>query len=220
MTAFVYICFSLVCLLIFTSVAWHFASRHFSLPCPIWLAWLVKLDNPFSKVHGAHAIITHLHLNPGMKVVDLGCGPGRLSIPIAEQVGPTGEVVAVDIQQNMLHRAQQKALTRNLTNIRFLQFGVGQGKLDHDYYDRALLVTVLGEISYREVALKEIFDCLKPGGILSVTEIIFDPHFQSRATVRHLTSIIGFQEKEFFGNGFTYTLNFNKPVGGLTSRSS
>jgi len=41
-----------------------------------------------------------------------------------------------------------------------------------------VLVTVLGEVPDREAALREIFDALKPGGILSVTEIIFDPHFQ------------------------------------------
>lgn len=218
MTTFAIICVSLVCVLILTSIAWHFASRHFSLPCPTWLAWLVELDNPFSKIHSAQAIAAHLLLKPGMKVLDVGCGPGRLSIPIAEQVGPTGEVVAIDIQATMLHRAQEKALTRNITNIRFFRIGAGQGKLDRNYYDRALLVTVLGEITDRQAALKEILDSLKPSGILSITEIIFDPHFQSRTTVRHLTSEIGFQEKDFFGNRFTFTLNFQKPGGSLTSR--
>jgi Methylase involved in ubiquinone/menaquinone biosynthesis len=177
------------------------------------------LDNPFSKIHSARAIVSHLFLKAGMIVVDVGCGPGRLSIPIAEQVGPTGEVVAVDIQPQMLHRAQEKALGRSLTNIRFIQMGIGQGKLEHNYYDRALLVTVLGEIPDRQVALQEVFDSLKPGGILSVTEIIFDPHFQKRSTVRQLTGKIGFQEKDFFGNRFTFTLNFAKPVGALTRRS-
>ncbi len=80
-----------------------------------------------------------------------------------------------------------------------------------DPADRALLVTVLGEIPDREAALSQIFQALKPGGILSVTEIIFDPHYQSRSTVLRLASAAGFQEKAFFGNRIAFTLNFEKP---------
>ena len=135
-----------------------------------------------------------------MKVLDIGCGPGRLTIPIADQIGPQGEVVAMDIQPGMLRRAQEKAQAANLHNIQFLQAGAGEAKLGRSQYDRALLVTVLGEIPDREAALKEIFDALKPGGILSATEVIFDPHFQSRGTVFRLASTVGFQEKNRFGN--------------------
>ena len=55
---------------------------------------------------------------------------------------------------------------------------------------------------------------LKPGGILSVTEIIFDPHFQSRDTVLRLAGAVGFREKMFFGNRTAFTLNLEKPHGG------
>ncbi len=146
-----------------------------------------------------------------MKVLDVGCGPGRLTIPIAQQIGPQGEVVATDIQPGMLRRAQQKAQAAHLNNIRFLQAAAGEGKLGRSQYDRALLVTVLGEIPDREAALKEIFDALKPGGILSVTEVMFDPHYQRRGTVLRLASTVGFQEKKFFGNRLAFTLNLEKP---------
>ena len=73
------------------------------------------------------------------------------------------------------------------------------------------LVTVLGEIPNQEAAMKEIFEALKPGGILSVTEIIFDPHFQRRETVLRLASQVGFREKEFFGKSLAYTLHVEKP---------
>lgn len=74
-------------------------------------------------------------------------------------------------------------------------------------------MTVLGEIPDRKTALKEIFDALKPGGILSVTKIIFDPHFQRRRTVGRLASEVGFREREFFANGVAFTVNLEKPVG-------
>jgi len=211
MTTSAYIFLGLVGLIILVALTWRFASRRHSLPCPVWLRWLVELDNPFTRTNRAAVIVRHLELQPGMAVLDVGCGPGRLTIPVARQVGQQGEVVAMDIQPGMLRRAREKAQTANLSNIRFLQAGAGEGKLERGRYDRALLVTVLGEIPDREAALKEIFDALKPGGILSVTEIIFDPHFQGRGTVLRLAGAVGFREKMFFGNRIAFTLNLEKP---------
>lgn len=99
-------------------LAWRLASRREALPCPTWLGWLVELDNPLFRNNSAHAIIQHLDLRSGMKVLDLGCGPGRLTIPIARQVGPQGEVTAMDLQDGMLQRTHEKAQAANLSNIR------------------------------------------------------------------------------------------------------
>lgn len=193
---------------------WRLASRRHSLPCPVWLSWLVEMDNPFTRTNRAAGIIEHLGLRPGMSVVDVGCGPGRVTIPVAKEVGERGEVVALDVQPGMLSRVQQKADAAKLNNIRIVHAGVGEGKLEKCQFDRALLVTVLGEIPNREAALQEIFDALNQGGILSVTEIILDPHFQRRQTVARLTEAVGFHEKAFFGNRFAYTLHLEKPQDG------
>jgi ubiquinone/menaquinone biosynthesis C-methylase UbiE len=214
MTTYSYIFFGLVGLIAIVTVLWRVASRRHALPCPVWLSWLVEFDNPFAKVHRSDVIIEHLDLQPGMTVLDIGCGPGRLTIPLARQVGPQGQVVAIDIQPGMLRRAQDKAIAANLTNIRFQEAAVGEGKLEPNQSDRALLVTVLGEIPDRPAALKEIFNALKPGGILSVTEIIFDPHYQRRSTILRLAAAVGFREKTFFGNRFAFTLNLEKPKSG------
>jgi len=70
----------------------------------------------------------------------------------------------------MLARVQEKALAARLANIRFAQVGFGEGKAKKDYYDRAMLVTVLGEIPAQEAALKEIHAALKPGWVLSLLQ--------------------------------------------------
>lgn len=201
----------LVVIVAFLWMIWRLASKRYIIPCPTWLGWLVERDNPFTKVNRAATIIQHLNLKEGMSVLDVGCGPGRLAIPIATKVGSKGEVVAMDIQPGMLSRTQEKARAANLTNIKFLNAGIGENKLDRDKFDRVLLVTVLGEIPNQQAALKEVFDTLKPGGILSVTEVIFDPHFQRRNTVFKLANTVGFQEKGFFGNRIAYTLHLEKP---------
>ena len=147
MVTVAYTFLGLVVLVGFVAIIWRVASRRRSAPCPVWLSWLVELDNPFTKTNRAAVIVERLDLQPGMSVLDGGCGPGRLAIPTARQVGPQGEVVAMDIQAGMLQRAKEKARAANLTNIRFLEAGLGEGKLARNQFDRSLLVTVLGEIS-------------------------------------------------------------------------
>ncbi len=202
---------SIVLLLGLFMLAWRFLSERYSIPCPAWLAWLVELDNPLTKINRAASIVEHLELQPGMNVVDIGCGPGRVSIPLAQKVGPQGKVVALDIQEAMLEKTREKARAAGLSNITFLEAGIGDGKLEPNAYDRAVLVTVLGEIPAQERALKEIFNALKPGGILSITEIIFDPHYQRIGTALHLAQDVGFLEKQRFEDSFAYTINLEKP---------
>lgn len=202
---------TLVIVGILVFVVWRLASRRQSLPCPVWLRWLVELDNPFTRTNRAATIIDHLDLQPGMNILDAGCGPGRLSIPLARKTGPDGLVVAMDLQAGMLRRAKIKAQTAGLDNISFVHAGIGENKAGTNQFDRAVLVSVLGEIPDRKAALGEIYAALKPEGLLSISEIIFDPHFQSRKTVSRLAAEIGFHEHGFFGNRLAYTLNLEKP---------
>ncbi|MFA4848438.1 MAG: class I SAM-dependent methyltransferase [Methanoregula sp.] len=203
----------LIVLVIIIAFAWRIASRCYILPCPVWMKWL--LDPPSSGGVSARTqkTIGLLDIRSGMSVLDAGCGPGRLTIPIAHRVGSDGEVTAMDLQDGMLREVQNRARSANLNNIRYLRAGIGEGKLEHDRFDRVVLITVLGEIPDREAALREIFEALKPGGILLVEETIRDPHFQTRSTVTRLASAAGFIEKEFSGNWFSYILTWEKPSG-------
>lgn len=152
-----------------------------------------------------------LALQPGMHVLDVGCGTGRFTIPMARQIGPTGEVLGIDIDTKKLQRAEQRLRETSLKNVRFERAGAGEGKLPHDQFDRALLITVLGEMSEREAALAEIFQALKPGGILCITEGFLDPHYQKQERVRSLAQAVGFVEEQCAGNRLLFTMNLLKP---------
>lgn len=71
---------------------------------------------------------------------------------------------------------------------------------------------VLGEIPDRAQAPQELFNALKPAGTLSVTEMLPDPHYQTRATLRRLAEGAGFQSGRSFENGLGFTLHLIKPL--------
>jgi len=202
----------LIVALVLTGYTWRLFSRRQSLPCPVWLRWLVEIDNPFTKTNRAKFIVETLALSEGMTVLDAGCGPGRLTVPLARRVGPAGRIVALDIQPGMLERARTRTEGAGLTNVDFVVAALGGGTLSADLFDREVLVTVLGEIPNRSAAMKELFSALRPGGILAVVEVIFDPHFQSRGSVTELALSVGFREREFFGHNWAYVIHFEKSL--------
>jgi SAM-dependent methyltransferase len=194
-------------------------SRRHAIPCPAWLAWLVEIDNPFFASTRASTIIAHLDLKPGMRALDIGCGPGRLTIPMARKVGPGGRVVALDIQAAMLRRAKAKAERAMVANIDFHEVSIVNNGLHLGSFDRAVLAAVLGEIPDQETALREIFDALKPGGVLAITEVIADPHFQRRDRVLALASRTGFCERKRIGGRLAYSLYLERPASPAAASS-
>lgn len=186
-------------------IYWRFGSG--PRPCPTSLIPL--LDNPFT--HRYHRdILLRLEFEPGHRVLDAGCGPGLLTVPIAQAIAPNGRVTALDIQPGMLERAKARVAAAGLSNVDFLQSGLGEGKLPANFFDRALLVTVLGEIHNKLAALQEIHSALKPGGFLSVTEVLPDPDYQSATKVKEIGEQAGFVVRNRQGNFFIYTLNLEK----------
>jgi len=196
--------------IVILSLGWRFASQRRSLPCPVWMKWM--LDPPFSWMSGrTKKTLKHLNLSSGMQVLDAGCGPGRLSIPMAKLIGPFGTVTAMDIQEGMLEEVKKRADKDGDGNILYLQGGIGEGKLEPERYDRIVMITVLGEIPDRKRAMKEIYGALKSGGLLLIEETIRDPHFQRVKAVRELANETGFVEKVWDGSRFNYTILFEKP---------
>ena len=211
MTLFVRLALAALLVLGAVVFSWRRLSRIRAMPCPPWLMWL--LENPFARRRTYTPVLERLALSPEMHVLDMGCGYGRLSIPIARLVLPGGDVVGVDIQEGMLRRARERAHKSGLANLTFRRAGAGEGLLEPDRYDRALMVTVLGEIPRQAQALKEVLSAIQPGGFLSITEFLPDPHYQPVGKVRRLAHAAGFRELAYFGNVLGYTLNLERPPG-------
>ena len=138
-------------------IVWKLVSRRKSLPCPSWLYRMVEMENPLAKNSQAKTILAGLGVAEGMTVLDAGCGPGRVTLPLAKAVGADGKVIAVDLQQGMLDVVQRKAQQKGLAMIAFEKLSLGEGKLPAYQADRAVLAAVLGEIPQQAAALQEVY---------------------------------------------------------------
>jgi ubiquinone/menaquinone biosynthesis C-methylase UbiE len=192
-------------------IAWRLRSRRALLPCPAEFDWLVEIENPLARATRSDQIVRQLAPRPCARVMDIGCGPGRVTMPLARAVGPGGEVIALDVQAKMLAKVAEKAKKEGIGNVRLMQSDVRSAHIDHGSLDAAVMVMALGEIPEAPGVFPFVFSALKPGGSLLVAESIFDPHFVSRGRLRKIAQAAGFAERTYSGNVFGYSITFEKP---------
>jgi len=191
-------------------VGWRLASRVWSLPCPSLVGW--ALESPFYyRITGTEKTLGRIGLKSGQRVLEIGPGPGRLLIPAAQKVLPGGEVVGIDIQPGMIERLKERAKAACITNLTAILGDATEPIVPPATFDVAFMVTTLGEIPDRSAAIRQCFRALKSGGVLSISEMLPDPHYQSKATVKRLAEVAGFQLQSVEGGKWLFTANFVKP---------
>ncbi len=192
------------------ALGWRWASRKWSLPCPSLLAW--SLDNSLvQRSPLTLKTLDRIGFRPGEKVLEIGPGPGRLLIPAAMRVLPGGECVGIDIQAKKIERLRKNGEKARVTNLTVILGDAAQPHVPEATFDLAFLCTTLGEIPDRSAALAQCHRALKPGGRLSITEVILDLHYQSRSTVQRLAEGAGFRFQSIEGGWWFYTAKFIKP---------
>lgn len=112
----------------------------------------------------------------------------------------------------MLEKLKKRQAEAQAGNIRPVQASLERLPFRENSFDRALLVTVLGEVPNPGAALGEIRRVLKAGGVLSITEVLPDPHYQRASVVRRLAEEAGLRLLERFGGTLAYTTNWLKPA--------
>ena len=126
------------------------------------IAWLERPERE-SEEHLTQ-LVDSLKLAPGMVVADIGAGSGVISLKVAKKVGPTGTVLAVDIQEEMLSVLSKRLKQLKVTNVKPVHGTVKSPNLKAASVDLALMVDVYHEFSYPYEMLREIAKSLKPGG--------------------------------------------------------
>lgn len=115
-------------------------------------------------------LLRGLGLRSGDSLADIGCGPGFFTIPAAEIVGPEGQVVAADIQGEMLTSVRVRAAEQGLHNVRLVKTSETDVPLRAGQFDVVLSAFVLHEVPRHATFLRKMALLLKPKGRLAVLE--------------------------------------------------
>jgi uncharacterized protein len=159
-------------------------------------------------------LASRLPLEPDMRVLELGPGPGYFSIELARRI-PQGTLVLVDVQPEMLEKAAARLRTAGIGNF---ELRVGDARalpLDDASIDVAVLVAMLGEVgddAAQRACLAELRRVLRPGGLVSITEQPGDVDRVPRKLLHARAVAAGFAPVRAFGLLRSYTLNFRQPA--------
>jgi ubiquinone/menaquinone biosynthesis C-methylase UbiE len=109
------------------------------------------------------------YLRPGMRLLDVGCGPGAITLGLAEVVAP-GEVVGLDVAPLQVERAQALAEARHVPNVRFEQGDAYALPFPDAAFDAVFASALLMHLRDPLAALREFRRVLRPGGIAAVKD--------------------------------------------------
>ena len=119
-------------------------------------------------------LFSALSLDPGMHLLDFGCGVGNYTIAAAPYVGTNGRVCAVDLWEEGVETLELRAAMAHLDNIRAVVQGAGNRlPYKENYFDLCLMATVVHILVQEQLiktALHEVKRVLKPDGRVAVVE--------------------------------------------------
>lgn len=140
--------------------------------------WAKVFDDPARDAWQRPAdVITALRLAPGMTAVDLGAGTGYFLPYLARAVGPSGRVIALDVEPDMVRYMNERAAREKLTNIQAKVVPIDDPGLSPRSADRILIVDTWHHIPSRPGYAAKLKAALKPGGLVAVVDFTKEaPH--------------------------------------------
>ncbi|KAF9363556.1 hypothetical protein BGX34_003847 [Mortierella sp. NVP85] len=125
-----------------------------------WLSWRTVLNS---------AAYLRPHIEPEMSILDVGCGPGSISVDMARLV-PKGRVVGIDYSSDLLNEACALAIQQGVTNVEFQVGDIHALDFPDNTFDVVHVHQVLQHIADPVQALREMKRVAKPGGIVAARE--------------------------------------------------
>ena len=135
----------------------------------------------FARRTGRVAAFLAPHLQAGMRLLDCGCGPGSITVDLAQRVAP-GEAIGIDLRADALAQGRALARERGITNVAFQRASVYELPYPEGSFDAAFACAVLQHLAAPLAALKEMRRVLKPGGVIGIVD------GSSPITFRHPTT--------------------------------
>ncbi len=162
--------------------------------CPWWLCF--TFDNPLRRLIHDPETILGSYARAGDTVLDVGPGMGYFTIPLAELVGPSGRVIAADIQKRMLDALLRRARKRGVADRIQTHLSSPQSIGIHQKVDFVLAFWIVHEISDQDNFFKEVRDILKASRCLLLAEPIIHVTGQMFSRTLSRAKEIGFTAKK------------------------
>ena len=115
-------------------------------------------------VQKSPAIMQALALRPGERVADIGAGTGYFTFQVADAVGPTGRVLALDIAPEMLEYLDLRVKARKATNVTLRRVAADDPQLEPGSVDTILMIDAIHYVKDRVTYAKKLLPALAPGG--------------------------------------------------------
>jgi SAM-dependent methyltransferase len=109
------------------------------------------------------------HLRRGMRLLDCGCGPGSITVGLAEVVAP-GRVVGLDLETRQVQAGRALAADRGLTTVQFETGDVYALPFPDGSFDAVFAHMVLFHLNDPLRALREMRRVLAPGGVVGIRD--------------------------------------------------
>ncbi len=109
-------------------------------------------------------------LRPGMRLLDVGCGPGSITRGLAERLAP-GQVIGLDLSREILAAARQDAAARGLANLQYEEGSVYQLPFPDASFDVVFAHQVLQHLREPGAALRELLRVVRSGGLVAVRDV-------------------------------------------------
>lgn len=152
------------------------------------------LDNVLRRIFQNPKKIVGEYIQTGDTVIDLGCGPGFFTVDMARMVEPTGHVIAVDLQVQMLEKMKKKAEAKGVAHLITPQIcpadTIGVDK--NIRADFILAFYMVHETPDQKRFLSQVKELLKPDGTFLLVEPLFHVSKKKFKATEEIAGQVGF----------------------------
>jgi SAM-dependent methyltransferase len=120
------------------------------------------------------SFLERINIQKGWKCLDVGAGPGFVSMDLRKQVGEDGEVTALEPSELYLDYFKEQCKKKNLKNIKFIQGNLEDVNLKDEYYDLIFLRWVIDFVPEPEKFLLKLLGALKKGGVIAIEDYNYE----------------------------------------------
>jgi predicted methyltransferase len=145
-----------------------------------------------------------LRIGPGSRVADIGAGTGYFTFHLAQRVGATGRVYAVDIVRSALEDIARRAAARSLKQVTTVLGSDNDPRLPPQSVDVVLVVNTYHELRAYDGMMEGFRRSLKAGGLLAIIDCEAQPGESAESYVRHHRVPSAAVREEATRNGFRF----------------